>query len=141
MVRKPDDIERGTLTIRGRVRQDLENLREYIPDLGAIQEHGRADYRFRAIASKESVARAFAAMVREIEYSNVKDRIAEVQGDERAIVMHGVWSALARLQRRGRPPVDPSIPVMYASIGRREDVLDEDGGSPRPPEAGLQWKG
>lgn len=126
VVRKPEDVERGTLTIRSRVRQDLENLRRrYIPTMSEIQEDSRADYRYRAIASKESVADAMAAVVRSIDYANVKDRVAEVQGDERATIYHGVWSALARLQRRERPVVDPIIPRIYGSIGRnRSDVFD-----------------
>lgn len=131
IVQKPRDIERGTLTIRGRVRQDLENLRALIPELSEIQEDSRADYRFRATAPRESVATAMTAMVRSLSYSNYKDRVAEVQGDERAVIYHGAWSAFRRLQQTQRPPGDPSIPRFYASIGRnRADILDHGGDSP-----------
>lgn len=124
IVRKREDTARGTLTIRARVRHDLENLRDrYIPNMSEIQEDSRADYRYRATAARESVAEAMAAVVRAIDYDNVKERCGEVQGDERAAVYHSVWAALTGLQRR--PAVDPCIPVMYASIGRRPDVLDD----------------
>jgi hypothetical protein len=122
IVEKRSDVERGTLTIRGRVRQDLENLRALIPELSDIQEDAKADYRFRVTASRESIATAVAGMVRTLSYPNFKDRIAEVQGDERAAIYHGVWSAFRRLQQPPRQPVDPSIPRFYASIGRRPDL-------------------
>lgn len=98
------------------------NLRDrYIPDLSSIQEDERADYRFRAVAPREAVASAMAQAVRDLNYPNVKNRIAEVQGDNRAIVLHGVWSALRRLQS---PQMKADLPIMYASIGRRPDILD-----------------
>jgi len=41
IVEKPDDREAGTLTIRARVREDLEALRrQFLPDLAPIQEGG-----------------------------------------------------------------------------------------------------
>jgi hypothetical protein len=128
IVQKPDDAARGTLTIRGRVRQDLEYLRTVISDLSAIEEDTRADYRFRATAPRESVATAMAAMVRALTYPNFKDRVAEVQGDQRAMLYYSVWAALARLQQRPRA-FGPSMPVIYASIGKRPDVLDDDDAS------------
>jgi hypothetical protein len=131
IVRKRRDVERDTLTIRARVRQDLVELKEkYIPDLSDITEDSRADYLCRASAPRLSVASAMAALTADIDYDNVKDRAAEVHGDERAITYHAVWSALRRLQDK---PVRSGMPVIYAGIGRRADVLgqddDEDGSS------------
>jgi hypothetical protein len=38
VVREPDDIGAGSLTIRARVKSDLEALRKhYLPDLGEIE--------------------------------------------------------------------------------------------------------
>jgi hypothetical protein len=43
IVRKPDDVDVETLTIRARVKSDLEVLREhYLPSLGKIEEHLQA---------------------------------------------------------------------------------------------------
>ena len=51
VVRKPTDVEAKTLTVRARVRSDLEALKaNYLPQLGAIQESRVNDYRFRAVA-------------------------------------------------------------------------------------------
>lgn len=39
IVQKPGDKQNGTLTVRSRVRSDLEALKEsYLPGLGQIQE-------------------------------------------------------------------------------------------------------
>lgn len=49
VVRKPTDIKNKTLTVRARVRSDLEALKaQYLPELGPIQESKVNDYRFRA---------------------------------------------------------------------------------------------
>jgi hypothetical protein len=124
IVRKPWDVERDTLTIRARVRQDLVNLKNrYIPDLSDIVEDPRADYLCRATASRLSVASAMAAITADIDYDNVKDRAAEVHGDQRAAIYLAAWSALRRLQDK---PVRSAVPVIYAGIGRRPDILGPD---------------
>ncbi len=54
IVCKADDIGSDTLTIRSRVRTDLESLRkQYLPSLGDIVENAGTDYRFRAKALRE----------------------------------------------------------------------------------------
>ena len=61
IVRKPDDVGGGTLTIRARVKSDLEALREHcLPNLGVIEENAGTDYRYRAKAKRGQVAEAFA---------------------------------------------------------------------------------
>ncbi len=119
---KPWDRQSGTLTIRSWVGADLDALQEhYLSDLTATSEDPNADYRFRATAPRASVKKAMAAMVRDIDYGNAKDEFFRVHGDQRAVVYRGVWAALARLQRRCRPAVDPT----YGSIGRNR-ADDED---------------
>lgn len=125
IVEKPWDREAGTLTVRARVLSDLDGLREqYLPDLSATSEDPMADYRFRGTAPRQSVEKAVAAITADIRYENFKDEVSRLQGDERAIVYHHVWAALARLQPR--TPVKADIPVIYASIGNRPDILDTD---------------
>jgi hypothetical protein len=73
VVRKPDDIGAGTLTIRTRVKSDLEALRKHcLPDLGEIEENAGTDYRYRAKAPRGQVAEVLAQMVRDIDYENFK---------------------------------------------------------------------
>jgi 8-oxo-dGTP pyrophosphatase MutT (NUDIX family) len=91
------------LTIRARVREDLELLKErYLPRMGPIQDSEalgkHTDYRFRASASHDEVADAMAAAIREIRYANFKNEVKKRQGDSRAAVYGGVWDVLYQLQ-------------------------------------------
>ena len=100
VVRKQTDIDSATLTVRARVKQDLETLKvRYLPELGAIQESAVNDYRFRAIAPQAAVAQAMARLVQDLDYDNFKDAVAQRQGQARADVYHDVWSVLYSLQR------------------------------------------
>lgn len=128
VVEKPEDKPAGTLTVRARVRSDLEALRDrYLPHLTDITENERADYRYRARVSRSDLANAAAAMVRDVDYSNFKVSVAEHQGSGRASVYHDVWESLTRLQR----PESPTFQVsMRAAAGGRAcgGVLIDDEG-------------
>jgi len=103
IVQKASDIATNTLTIRSRVRSDLEALRElYLPGLGDISENSVTDYRFRATAPRAEVAAAMAELVNALEYSNFKNQVAKVQGGERAHLYHEVWDTLYKLQSNGK---------------------------------------
>ena len=73
IVCKPGDEEQGMLTIRSRVRSDLDALREYLPSLGAIAEGTGSDYRYRARAKRGEVSKALEKLVQQIDYANFKD--------------------------------------------------------------------
>ena len=96
VVQKPGDTD---LTIRGRVGEDLEQLRDrYLPSLGETVEGAGTDYRYRATASHEAVAEALSRIAMDIDYSNFKDSVAKEQGYDRSGVYHEVWSALMGLR-------------------------------------------
>jgi hypothetical protein len=98
IVRKPDDQD--TLTVRARVKSDLEALRAHsLPGLGAIAEDAGTDYRFRAKAPRDEIAKALAHMVEDIDYGNFKNEVAKKQGHARAAVYGKVWDVLYGLQR------------------------------------------
>lgn len=100
IVQKPSDIASNTLTIRARVRADLEALRtSHLPGLGEIQESRHNDYRFRAAAPRQEVASAMANMIETLDYSNFKNQVAKVQGAGRAHLYHDVWHVLYGLQK------------------------------------------
>ncbi len=105
VVSKPWDRGPQTLTVRARAREDLETLQaKYLPTLGEITEDEAADYRFRAQAPREDVARAFAEAVRDIDYDNFKAAITERMGFARERIYHDAWRAfLAIQQRKGSP--------------------------------------
>jgi len=99
VVQKPDDAEAGTLTVRARVRADLEALkRDALPGLGPISESRVNDYRFRAKAPRSEVAAAMAGMIERLDYGNFKSEVAKRQGHGRAGLYHDVWDVLYRLQ-------------------------------------------
>ncbi|NLY28157.1 MAG: hypothetical protein GX049_11545 [Alcaligenaceae bacterium] len=99
IVQKPADRARGTLTVRARVADDLENLRRTVlPTLGPTQTSLGTDYRFRAIAPREDVARALGELALRTTYSNFKDAVAQQQGPQRAALYHEVWDVLYTLQ-------------------------------------------
>ena len=51
IVRKPQDAAAGTLTVRSRVRADLDGLRDtLLPELGPTIDNAGTDYRYRASA-------------------------------------------------------------------------------------------
>lgn len=99
IVRKPNDVASGTLTIRSRVRSDLEALRaRYLPDLSEIAENTGTDYRYRAKAPRSDVINATTKIVQDLDYENFKDEVARKQGKDRARVYGKVWGALYELQ-------------------------------------------
>jgi hypothetical protein len=101
IVRKPEDVASGTLTVRARVRGDLEALRQACPELGEIEESPHSDYRFRARGPKAAVGAAIGRLAEGIDYDNFKDAVGARQGRGRAEVYHGVWDVLYGLQRGG----------------------------------------
>ena len=99
IVCKPDDTKAGTLTIRARVKSDLEALRKQaLPTLGPISENMGSDYRFRAQAKRKDVEKALTKLVEQIDYENFKDKVAKTQGYERAEIYASVWGTLYDLQ-------------------------------------------
>jgi hypothetical protein len=99
IVQKPADVAAGTLTVRARVRSDLEALKAAVlPGLGTITESKSTDYRFRATALRALVESAMAKLTAQLDYSNFKNQVAKVQGSKRAHLYHDVWDVLNRMQ-------------------------------------------
>jgi 8-oxo-dGTP pyrophosphatase MutT (NUDIX family) len=99
IVQKPEDRKTGDLTVRARVRSDLERLRDqFLPSMGPIKEHAGTDYRFRAKAPKGDVAVALANIATKLDYPNFKDEVAKRQGKARASAYGKVWNVLYQLQ-------------------------------------------
>lgn len=100
VVRKPTDLNNKTLTVRARVRSDLEALKaQYLPELGSVQESKVNDYRYRAVAPQAALAAAMARLIEDVDYANFKDEVKTRQGADRAHLYHDVWDVLYQLQR------------------------------------------
>ncbi len=86
------------LIVRGRAREDLEALREQIPELRVFSDPD-ADYRWRAVVTRAEWVVAVAQLADEIDYDNFKSAVGARQGRERERLYHRVWVALRELQR------------------------------------------
>lgn len=111
IVEKPWDTAKGTLTVRARVRADLERLKAYLPDMSDIIESDDSDYRFRTVADRRAVSVAMTKLVAEIDYDNFKNEVAKQRGYDRAEVYSHVWGELYRLQngRFEEPPAEERL--------------------------------
>lgn len=103
VVQKRQDAASGMLTIRSRVRGDLESLNKIMTGLGPIQEGKGTDYRYRARASKQDVAATFSGMIAELDYQNFKDEVKATQGKPRAEIYGDVWQVLYGLTADANP--------------------------------------
>ncbi len=103
-VQKPGD---DRLTIRARVRDDLEALAQTLPELGPIQHGGGTDYPYRARAPHAAFALALAKLSHGIEYDNFKNAVALRQGGARAKAYSKVWDALYSLEDQLTPHDPP----------------------------------
>lgn len=107
IVEKPGDRAAGRLTIRARVRGDLEALRaSVLPGMGDIVEGGGTDYPYRAAAPRGELAVALANLAMKLDYANFKDAVKSRQGAARAAAYGEVWQALHDLGS-GAPPSAP----------------------------------
>src|SRR5665213_2122598 len=89
IVEKPADKKEHSLTVRARVKSDLEHLRDkFLSDVGPIIEDAGTDYKFRAKVSRLDLATALSQIVLDIDYSNFKNSVAATHGVERATLYH-----------------------------------------------------
>lgn len=89
------------LTIRSRVKNDLESLRcNYLPELSETIGHAGTDYPWRATVSHDKFAAALWKIVSDIDYPNFKNEVAAKQGKARAIKYGKVWSVLNELHEQ-----------------------------------------
>ena len=103
IIERPEDIERKLVTIRARVRSDLETLKKlYLPEMGQITESVETDYRYRARAVKRDLHKAMHKLVDGISYRNFKDEVCATQGLERADLYAEVWATHYKMQRDQR---------------------------------------
>lgn len=139
IVEKPGDAAGGVLTLRARVRSDLDALRAAVlPELGPTEEGKNTDYRFRARAPRAAVAAAMTRLVETLDYSNFKNAVADRQGAKRAKLYHDVWDVLYQMQGNqayetpGAQPRQPSKSAKATPVIPKADayggvLVDADG--------------
>lgn len=114
VVEKGNDRKDGKLTLRTRNRADIDALvAKHFPEAKPYRVK-HSDYAWRIRVPKDQWALACARMAMEVDYSNFKDRVTELQGKERHDVYLKVWFALLALKdrprgRRRRRQVEPLL--------------------------------
>ncbi|MBI2895895.1 MAG: hypothetical protein HYY06_20225 [Deltaproteobacteria bacterium] len=92
IVQKPKERD---LTVRSRVRADLERLRKQaMPELSETFADIGTDYRYRATIGHADFARGLARLGEGLRYPNFKSEVAKVLGARRAQTYSKVWAAL-----------------------------------------------
>ena len=89
--------DRDKLLVRARAREDLEALRDQIPELRIFSD-ADADYRWRAVVTRAEWVAAIAQLATEIDYDNFKNAVARRQGLPRERLYIRVWAQLRSLQ-------------------------------------------
>ena len=120
IVQKHSDRDTDTLTVRCRVRQDMELLKQkYLPNLGPIQARGGADYPYRAKVRRADLADAFRQAIMDLSYSNFKAEVALQLGHRREDLYTDVWMSLRALQSVDpETATKPAAPPVLASAPR-----------------------
>ncbi len=91
IVQKPGDAKAGTLTVRARIKGDIERV---FPE-AAVAENAGTDYRFRASIPREQVAKAMHDQVMALDYSNFKGAVKDRARHDAYL---RCWSAMHALQ-------------------------------------------
>lgn len=99
-----NDEDPSMLTVRTRTVQDAANLQDRLQDIRCyveVKASPHRDYGWRLIVPRQKWAVYLQNMVENIDYTNFKDKVHEVQGDKRADVYLDVWSTMWGLQHSG----------------------------------------
>jgi hypothetical protein len=110
IVEKPWDKENGTLTVRARVREDLEKFKAICLQKdeenanffksAPIVEDMKADYLYRLQLPFWAVQEVLSELISDIDYDNFKNAVAIEQGVFRSRLYGKVWAVLLELQTR-----------------------------------------
>lgn len=98
IIQYPEDVAKGTITVKARRRQDLLSLQAFTGP-AEIEESKKADYRYRMKIPRNVAVDAIAILVNRIEYSRTKDRLRDTHPD-RYDIYFSVWNDLTGLDPR-----------------------------------------
>lgn len=97
IVQKPEDVGQGCLTVRARVKADLERMLLHIenkPEDVVIEENTGSDYAYRVRVPIMAIGYYMLDRLLELNYSNFKDEVTKQFGFHRAHAYSDVWGAL-----------------------------------------------
>lgn len=146
-----DDL--SVVMVRGRVKKDLERLIDAINQLGLdppeILEWKHRDYPYRILLLQEEWADVLAFLAKRVAYTNFKNRVKEVDGQERASLYSRIWGVmLAAAQSVGEKGTNKSLyePGGYlfdeVDLGEQDTtpyaVIEEVISKPPPPPTAIK---
>jgi hypothetical protein len=98
--------EPGTWQVRARLEHDLHELLAASHLDAKIIPTPKADYAFRIVVDKGTLARIFAALAESIDYENFKSFIETLpQQRDKLPAYHKLWGWMYELQQKARKPV------------------------------------
>ena len=101
-VATPDDT--NTIMVRGRVRNDLERLKEALGNLGQevpeILQWENRDYPYRVLLPRQSWSKLMEQLADGICYSNFKSQVAATDGSKRASLYGRIWDIMLGAERK-----------------------------------------
>jgi hypothetical protein len=100
IVEKPEDRGTGMVTVRARVRGDIEALRaKYLPGLSEIEGTPDRDYAWRGRVTKGDLAAGLGRIALDVNYANFETEVAQHMGYARELIYHDVYETLSALQQ------------------------------------------
>ena len=101
VVEKSEDRDAGMLTVRSRVKADLDALRKlFMPELGPTISGAGTDYRYRAKIDRGAFSEGMKRVSESVNYDNFKHAVGTRQGYGRARVYARIWTALLDLENQ-----------------------------------------
>jgi len=86
--------------VRGRLKGDLENLKEHSGLDCEVLKWDTADYRYRMIVPADKIAGVFTTLLDSIDYSNFKSQIGRTEDQrEKLGAYHEIWGIMEAMQR------------------------------------------
>ncbi len=101
IVEKSEDRADGMITVRARVRGDIEALRaKYLPELAEIEATPERDYAWRGRVSKAQLGAALGRIAMDIDYAHTRTAVAQRMGYAREQIYYDVAEILSGLQQQ-----------------------------------------
>lgn len=92
---------RGAVAVRARVREDLVAFsQEYLKIGKPVQVDLGTDYPYRIYLKQGQFAEAMKKVSEDIDYTNFKDKVQEVQGHSRAELYLGIWQMMYNAEKK-----------------------------------------
>lgn len=124
-----DDL--SVVMVRGRVKKDMERLIDAINQLGLdppeILEWEHRDYPYRVLMLQNEWADVLAFLAKRVAYTNFKNRVKGVDGQERASLYSRIWATMLGAARSiGEQGTNKSLYEPGGYLFDEADLVEQD---------------